>query len=83
MEIMDNFKEGDIVVLPETSNDIIDELRQASGIIVEAEGHNTHAGIVGLSLDIPVILGATNATDILKSGADVTMDAEKGIVSSN
>lgn len=83
VEIMENFKEGDIVVLPDTSNDIIDELRQASGIIVETEGHNTHAGIVGLSLDIPVILGAANATDILKSGAVVTMDAEKGIVSSN
>lgn len=83
MDIVDNFKEGDIIVLPETSNDIMDELRQASGIIVEKEGHNSHAGIVGLSLDIPVILGAENATDILKSGAVVTMDAEKGIVSSN
>lgn len=83
MDILDNFKEGDIIVLPETSNDIMDELRQASGIIVENEGHNSHAGIVGLSLDIPVILGAKNATEILKSGAVVTMDAEKGIVSSN
>ena len=82
-DIVDNFKEGDIIVLPETSNDIMDELRQASGIIVENEGHNSHAGIVGLSLDIPVILGAANATEILKSGAVVTMDAEKGIVSSN
>lgn len=82
MDIIDNFKEGDIIVLPETSNDIMDELRQASGIIVEKEGHNSHAGIVGLSLDIPVILGAENATQILKSGAVVTMDAEKGIVSS-
>lgn len=83
MDIIDNFKAGDIIVLPETSNDIMDELRQASGIIVENEGHNSHAGIVGLSLDIPVILGAANATDILKSGAVVNMDAEKGIVSSN
>ena len=31
MDIVDNFKEGDIIVLPETSNDIMDELRQASG----------------------------------------------------
>lgn len=83
MDIINNFKEGDIIVLPETSNDIMDELRQSSGIIVENEGHNSHAGIVGLSLDIPVILGAKNATDILKSGAVVTVDAEKGIVSSN
>ena len=83
MDIIENFKEGDIIVLPETSNDIMDELRQASGIIVENEGHNSHAGIVGLSLDIPVILGAANATDILTSGAVVTIDAEKGLVSSN
>lgn len=82
-DIIDNFSEGDIIVLPETSNDIMDELRQASGIIVESEGHNSHAAIVGLSLDIPVILGANAATDILKAGAVVTMDAEKGIVSSN
>ena len=83
MDIVDNFTEGDIIVMPETSNDIMDELRQASGIIVENEGHNSHAAIVGLSLDIPVILGATGATEILKSGAVVTVDAEKGIVSSN
>ena len=83
MDIVDNFKEGDIIVLPETSNDIMDELRQASGIIVEKDGQNSHAAIVGLSLDIPVIIGATNATDILHEGAVVTMDAEKGIVSSN
>lgn len=83
MDIIDNFNEGDIIVLPETSNDIMDELKKASGIIVENEGHNSHAGIVGLSLDIPVILGAANATEILKSGAVVTMDAEKGLVSSN
>ena len=31
---------------------------------MEKEGHNSHAGIVGLSLDIPVILGASNATEI-------------------
>ena len=35
------------------------------------------------SVHIPVILGAKNATDILKSGAVVTVDAEKGIVSSD
>lgn len=82
-EIIKSFKEGDIIVLPETSNNIMDQLRQASGIIVEGEGQNSHAAIVGLSLDIPVILGATAATKILKSGAVVTLDAEKGIVSSN
>ena len=36
-----------------------------------------------MSLDIPVIIGAKNATNILKSGAVVTVDGEKGTVSAN
>ena len=61
----------------------MEELKQASGIIVEQDGINSHAAIVGLSLDIPIILGANNATHILKSGAIVVLDGEKGTVSCN
>jgi pyruvate kinase len=55
-------------------------LRSAAGLIVEEEGLESHAAIVGLTLDIPVIVGAKNATKILKSGVTVTMDAKKGMV---
>ncbi|MEG0126452.1 MAG: PEP-utilizing enzyme, partial [Clostridia bacterium] len=37
----------------------------------------------GMSLNIPVIIGAENATKILKSGSVVTLDAERGVVSYN
>lgn len=82
-EVKNNFKPNDIIVMKETTNDIIDELKEASAIIVEEEGINCHAAIVGLSLDIPVILAAKNATDILKTGAVVTIDGETGIVSNS
>ncbi len=36
-----------------------------------------------MSLNIPGIIGAENATKILKSGAVVTLDAERGVVSCN
>ena len=36
-----------------------------------------------MSLDMPVIIGADNATSILKTGAVVTMNAIKGTVSCN
>lgn len=80
-EAVKNFVNGDILVISETSNDIMRLLRSASGIITEKEGRDSHAAVVGLSLDIPVIVGAENATGILKSGTTVTMDGEKGIVS--
>ena len=44
---------------------------------------NCHGAIAGLSLDLPVLIGAENATQILKSGAFVTLDGKKGIVSCN
>ena len=77
------FKRGDIVVAPKTTNEMMPQLKEAAGIIVEDEGLSAHAAIVGLSLDLPVILGAKYATKILKSGAYVTIDAKKGIVCSN
>lgn len=82
-EALDNFNEGDILVISQTSNELLPLLRSAAGIITENEGLNSHAAIVGLALDIPVIIGAHHATEILKSGSVVTVDAARGIVASN
>ena len=68
---------------PETTNEMLPQLKTASALVVEKGGTSSHAAIVGLALDIPVIVGAVNATDILKSGAVVMVDAETGTVSSN
>ncbi len=81
-EALNRFKDGDILVLPQTSNKIFPLLKRASGIITETGGANSHAAIVGLAMDIPVIVGAKNATKILKTGAVVSIDASRGIVCS-
>lgn len=82
-EALENFKLGDILVIPETSNRIMDLMRSASGIITEVDGIDSHAAVVGLTLEIPVIVGAKYATRILKSGINATLNAERGFVSSN
>ncbi len=74
------FKEGDILVIPSTSNHILSLFKSAAGVITEAPGMNSHAAIVGLALDKPVIVAADNATQLLKSGTTVTLDASRGIV---
>ena len=79
-EISKTFKNGDILVLPYTNNDMIPFLKNASAIIVEEEGMDSHAVTLGLSLDIPVIVGAENAMSILKSGSVVTVDSNNGVV---
>lgn len=79
-EAVRKFKDGDILVIPETSNAIINILKKCTGIITEKPGMTSHAAIVGMTLDIPVICGAKNATKILKSGTIVTMDGSHGLV---
>lgn len=75
-----SFKSGDIIVIPSTTNAIIGLIKNASGLIVEQGGLDSHAAIAGLSLNIPTLIGATNATHILRSGTTVQLDAKRGIV---
>ena len=82
-ELHQNFHHGDIIVVGETNSSMMTELRVASAIIVEKGGLDSHAAIVGMSLDIPVILGAVNATQILKQGAYVTVDGQRSFVYAN
>lgn len=79
-EIKSKFRPGDVLVLPSTSNDILDAMKKASAIICEEPGLNSHAAIVGLTLEKPVIVGATGATHKLKDGVKVAVDAERGVV---
>lgn len=79
-EALQRFQAGDILVIKQTSNNILQIMKSASGIVTEVSGFGSHAAIVGLTLDIPVIVGAKNATKILKSSTYVTMDAIRGVV---
>ena len=79
-DLAENFRPGDIVVVSATNNDMMPQLKDAAGIITEQGDRYSHAAIVGIALDIPVITEAKNATRILKSGTFVTMDSEQGLV---
>ena len=79
-EFEKKFRAGDIVVASFTDNEMMGKLKGAAGIITETGDRYSHAAIVGMALDIPVIVNAENATKILKSGTFVTMDAEQGLV---
>jgi pyruvate kinase len=81
IEYMDkNFRNGDILVAASTNNDMMPFLRNASALIVEDPELDNHAVTVGLALDIPIIVGAENALDILKTGSVVTIDSNNGII---
>lgn len=79
-ELEENFHPGDILVVDQTTNEMMGKLKDAAGIITETGDRYSHAAIVGMALDIPVITAARNAASILKSGTFVTIDAEQGMV---
>ncbi len=82
-EALENFRTGSILVCKQTSKALLPLVRKAAGLILEDADPEGQGVIAGLSLDIPVIIGASGATRILSAGAVVTMNAEDGTVSCN
>lgn len=82
-EALQKFQSDEILVIPYTTNELFGLLKHAKGIVTETDGLNSHAAIAGLALDIPVVVGAKNATKILKDGVIVNLDAGHGVVCSS
>jgi len=40
----------------------------------------SHAAVIGLRLGVPVIVGVKNATEIIRDGAILTLDMQRGLV---
>ena len=79
-DLVKKYQPGDIVVTQDTDNAMLNQLKTASGIVIEKGSLDAHAVTVGLSLDIPVLLNVKNATDILKTGVFVNLDCENGVI---
>ncbi len=74
----DKFNEGDILVAPTTSPDWEPVMKKASAIITETGGRTCHAAIVSRELGKPAVVGAKNATKILKENQEVTVSCAEG-----
>lgn len=79
-DVHTHLKDGDILVVPSTNNEMLADLRRAGAIVTEEPGANSHAAVVGLTLGKPVIVGASGATVKLASGTLVSVDPQHGIV---
>lgn len=75
-----NFNHGDILIASRTSADFIEAIRKAAGIITEDESLTSHAAVIGLRLGVPVIVGVKKATQVIRDGAILTMDLQRGLI---
>ena len=79
-DVAAKFHPGDVLVVPYTTNDLLPYIRQASAVISEESGLNSHAATVGLTLNKAVIVGASGAVQRLEDGAMVSVDCARGVV---
>lgn len=77
---MAKVEEGDVMVSYSTNPSLVPAMNKAAAIVTNAGGVTCHAAIVSRELRIPCIIGAKDATKILKDGDLVEVDAEKGVV---
>ena len=77
-EALQKFKQNDILVIPAIGKPLLDLLCKASVLITEAE--ELDFDTEEITRAIPVIVGATDATKILRGGISVGVDAFQGLV---
>ncbi len=77
---LDKCKDGDILLTPMTTPDMVPAMRRAAAIVTDEGGMTCHAAIVSRELGVPCIVGTKNATKVLKDGQVVTVDGDRGTV---
>lgn len=75
-----NFNHGEILVATSTSAEFVEVIRKAAGIITEEESLTSHAAVIGLRLGVPVIVGVKDATKVIRDGAILTLDTQRGLI---
>ncbi len=71
---------GDVLVTHMTSPDWVPLMRRAAAIVTDAGGMTCHAAIVSRELGVPCVVGTADATQKLRDGELVTVDATHGAV---
>lgn len=76
----DKVRSGDILVATMTTPDYISAMEKAVAFVTDEGGITCHAAIIAREFGVPCIVGTGNATQVLKDGDLVEVDADKGIV---
>jgi pyruvate,water dikinase len=75
-----SLSEGNVLVTHMTAPDWVPLMRRAAAIVTDSGGMTCHAAIVSRELGIPCLVGTGSATEILRDGEIVTVDAGRGVV---
>lgn len=77
---IESMQKGEILVAPMTTPDYLPALIKAVAFVTDEGGITSHAAIVAREFNKPCIVGTQIATQVLKDGDFVEVDANTGIV---
>lgn len=75
---MHEVQPGDVLVADMTDPNWEPVMKRASALVTNRGGRTCHAAIIARELGIPAIVGAVNATDVLREGETVTVSCAEG-----
>ncbi|MEK9165247.1 MAG: phosphoenolpyruvate synthase [Patescibacteria group bacterium] len=75
---INQFKEGEVLVTEITDPDWEPIMKKAAAIVTNSGGRTSHAAIVSRELGLPCIVGTVQATQILRTGQEVTVSCAEG-----
>ncbi|MFL0268933.1 pyruvate kinase [Candidatus Clostridium radicumherbarum] len=79
-EAQQNIEGGDILVVKELDKNYLELLDKLSGIVTEQEKVDSEIIIECMIKEIPLICGAPDASEIIKTGSFITLDVRRGII---
>lgn len=74
------FTDDCILVLKSAEPEFISYMKRAKAIVAEESGLTSEAAIIALTLGLPAVIGAKNATKILKNNDTVTVDSNRDTI---
>lgn len=73
-------QKGDVLVTEMTNPDYVPFMKLAGAIVTDKGGVTCHAAIVSRELGIPCVVGTDEATKLMVTGKEYTVDSKSGVV---
>jgi len=73
-------QKGDVLVTDMTNPDYVPFMKLAGAIVTNKGGVTCHAAIVSRELGIPCVVGTGNATELMVTGKEYTVDSRSGVI---
>lgn len=75
---IDLFQPGEVLITRRTDPDWEPIMKKASAIVTDQGGRTCHAAIIAREMGIPAIVGCGDATQVVKTGQEVTVSCAEG-----